>query len=108
MRGEAYHRQREFRDPCFGGFVQKNAPPQTTLQVALLAWCDVQINPKSVRTHFEFLISAKLRRVGLQKNFRDVAVPKLIAAAIGFGIEEHCDDSVLRLESYKECLWRPL
>ena len=80
---EAFHRQRKLRDPGFSGFVQNNAAPQSTLQVVLLARRDVEIDPKAIRADFEFSIAAKLRRVGLKENFRDVAVPELVAAAVG-------------------------
>src|SRR5437660_3650663 len=104
VRDDAFRRQREFRDPCLGDFVQNNAPPQTALQVTFFARRDVQIDPKPVRTHFEFLIPAELRPVGLQKNFRDVAIPELITVPIGLGIRENRDHSKPRVKSYKKQL----
>src|SRR6266478_2245035 len=106
-RNEAFHRQHELRDPSLGRFIQNNAALQTTLQVMLLAWCNVQIDPKSIRTDFEFLVPAELRRVGLQKNFRDVAIPELIAASIGLGIRKNANDAEFCLKSDKKRLACP-
>src|SRR5260370_35987745 len=61
---ETFHGHLNLRNPGFGGFVQNNAAPQTTLQVVLLARRDVQIDPKSVWADFEFFITTEMRRVG--------------------------------------------
>src|SRR5712691_4245454 len=99
---EIFHGQRNLRDPGFSGFVQNNAAPQSTLQVVFLAWPDVQIDPKAIRADFEFFITAEMRRVGLKKSFHDVAVPELVAAAVGFGIRKNGDDTVFGAESQIE------
>ncbi len=104
---QAFHGQSKLRDPSLAGFVQSNAAPQTTLQVVLLAWRDVQIDPKSVRADFEFFITTEMRWVGLKENFRDVAVPELVAAAIGLGIGKNGDGAIFRVESHKKRLRSP-
>jgi len=57
---------------------------------------DFQIDPKAVGTYLEFLVAAQLRRIRLQENFRDIAVPKLIAATIGVGIVKDGDEAIAR------------
>ena len=104
---EAFHWQRKLRDPGLGGFVQNNAPSHTALQVVFFARCDIQIDPKSVWTHFKFLISTELRGIGLHENFRDVAVPELVAAAIGLGIRKNRDPAKPRVKSHKKELRPP-
>src|SRR5882762_6714623 len=72
--------------------------PHATLQIAFLPWRDVQIDPKAIRADFEFLISTKLRWIWLKENFRDVAIPKLVAAATGIGIRKNRDNSKPNVE----------
>ncbi len=95
---EAFHGQRKLRDPRFGGFVQHNSALQSTLQVMFFSRCDAEIDPKAVRADFEFFITTEMRRVGLKENFRDVAVPELVAAAVGRGIGENGDGAVFGAE----------
>src|SRR4029077_1382695 len=104
---EAIHWQRQLRDPGLGGFIQDNATPQSTLQIVFLARPDIEIDPKTIRADFEFFVTAELRWVGLKKNFRNVAVPKLVAASIGLGIGENSDIPVFRAKSKKKSLRSP-
>ncbi len=73
----------------------------------LFARRDVQIDPKTVRTDFELLVPAKVKGIRLKENFRDVAVPELVAASVGLGIRKNGDDAILRLESHKKRLRSP-
>src|SRR5260370_31484269 len=66
----------------------------SNLQVMCFSRCDAEIDPKAVRADFEFFITAEMRRGGLKENFRDVAVPELVAAAVGRGIGENGGDAV--------------
>src|SRR5467141_1850777 len=88
---QAFHGQPKLRDPGLGRFVQNHAAAQTTLQLVLLAWRDVQVDPESVWADFEFLVTSQMRRVGLKKNFRDIAIPEMVAAAIGLRIGKNGD-----------------
>src|SRR5216683_2092659 len=104
---EAIHGQRQLRHPGFRGFVQSNAALQTALQVVLFARRDVQIDPKSVRADLEFLITSEPYRIGLKKNFRHIAVPELVAPAVGRRIGKHGDGAIIRVESHKKRLRSP-
>ena len=55
---------------------------------------DFQIDPKAVGTYFEFFVAAQLRRIRLQENFSDIAVPKLIAATVKVGIIKDGDEAI--------------
>lgn len=50
---------------------------------------------------------AQIRRIGLQKYFGNIAIPELIAAAIGLSIRKHSNDAVFRLKSRIERFRRP-
>src|SRR5260370_1382864 len=104
---EGFHGQGKLRAPGFCGFVQNHTAPQSTLQVMFFSRCDAEIDPKAVRADFEFFIPAEMRRVGLKENFRDVAVPELVAAAAGRGTGEKADDGGFCAESPIKRLRRP-
>jgi hypothetical protein len=72
---ETFHRYGQFCYPELFIFVDLHAALQPALQVVFFARGDVQVNPKTVRTNFEFLVAARGRRIGLEKSFRDVTVP---------------------------------
>ena len=57
---------------------------------------DFQIDPKAIGTYFEFLIAARLCRIRLQEGFRDIAVPKFIAAPVKIGVIEDGDEAKVR------------
>jgi len=74
----------------------RGAACHSSNRVSPLARC--QIDPKAIRADFEFLISTKLRWIWLKENFRDVAIPKLVAAATGIGIRKNRDNSKPNVE----------
>lgn len=104
---QAFHGQRQLRNPGFCTFVQNYAASQATFQIVFLARRDVEIDPQPIRTDLEFLIPPCLRRLGLKENLRNVAVPELVTAAIGLASRENRHDAIARTKSQKQRLWGP-
>src|SRR4029077_13247219 len=63
---------------------------------------DVQIDPHPVWRDFEFEVAPRLRRVRLEENFSNVAVPQFVAAAAGIAIGEDGDGTVAAAIFQKE------
>ena len=60
---------------------------------------NVEIDPHSIRTDFKFPVEMLPRRIGLQKCFRHIAVPQMIAPSIGVGVIEREELTIAALES---------
>ena len=92
--GEAFHGDGQFGGPCFFRFIDTYAALQAAFYVLKRSVCDFQIDPKAVGAYLEFFVVARLLRIRLQENFSDIAVPKLVAAAAGFGVIKNGDATI--------------
>lgn len=101
-RRQALHRQRQLRLPNFLPFLNAHSSPQSALQIALSPRRDVQINPLAVGADFNFLVTPLLRIRWLEKHFRDVPVPKVVASSVRLRIFEDRDVPIARHELHKQ------
>src|SRR6202022_2407188 len=104
---EAFHGGSSLGGPCFFNFVDTYATLQATFQVLKRATDDFQIDPKTVGAYFKFLVAAQLFGIRLQENFRDIAVPKLIAATTRVSIINDGDETIARDKFQIEKFGRP-
>src|SRR5262249_61015646 len=68
---------------------------------------DIQIYPHSILTDFEFPITMRIRRIRLQKNFRNVAIPELIAPAVGVAVRIGGEVAISALKAQVESFRGP-
>jgi hypothetical protein len=87
--------------------IQPHRPLQAAFKIAPAFGKNVQVNPHPIRTHFEFAVITRPRRIRLQEHFRYIAIPKLIAASVRIGIVEGKQLAVAALESQVENLQSP-
>jgi len=80
---------------------------QAAFYVLKRSVCDFQIDPKAVGAYLEFLVAARLLRIKLQENFSDIAVPKLVAAAVSVGAFEYGDESIAGNKLHIQKFGRP-
>ena len=88
-------------------FVDVRAAFHSGVRIGTLAVRNIEVNPITVGADFEFKIVAGIGGVGLEKNFNDVAVPEMIAAAGRFGIRKNSDDAEARAIMEKESFGSP-
>jgi hypothetical protein len=69
-----------------------------TFQVRPSTGENIEIDPKSVRTNFELAIVTRSRRIGLEKYFRDVAVPEFVTTPVRIGGWEQIQLSITALK----------
>ena len=90
---------RQLGSPGLTFFTQVNRALHAALEVGAASGKDIQIDPHAIRADFKFLIVARLRWIGLQENFRNIPVPKLLVAAIRIRIFEHKQFAVTAFET---------
>ena len=98
---QTLYRDCQLRDPRLGILLKNHSAPHPALQVVLSSRSDVQINPISIGTDLELFVPTKIRGVGLQKHFCHIAIPKLVAPPIAFGVRKNGNCAVFRPESQK-------
>lgn len=69
---------------------------KAAFQVLETAIVDVEVDPEAVGADFKFLVATEVGRVGLEKNFGDVAVPESVAAAVWSGVGKYGEFPVAR------------
>ena len=104
---EAFHGDGQFGGPCFFRFIDVYAALQTAFYVLKRSVSNFQIDPQAVGAYLEFLVTARLLRIRLQENLSDIAIPKLIAAAVSVGIFEDGDESIASDKFHIEKFWCP-
>jgi hypothetical protein len=104
---QAIHGEGDFRDPKLLRGLHGDAAAETAAQILGVAMCDIEIDPHAIGTDFEFFVAQRIRRVWLEKDFGDVAVPELVAAAGGFGIGKDGDGAIAGVEPDEQRCWRP-
>src|SRR5215469_12616154 len=72
--------------PDSGGFVDRNPRPHAASDVSQPLRRDVQIKPLPAWTNLELLVILFPESICLQKDFRHIAIPKLISSPVGIGI----------------------
>ena len=77
------------------------------MQVLAGAVVDGEIEPHAVGTDFEFEVTQGIGGVWLEKDFGDVAVPEVVAAAGRFGVGKDGDGAKAGVESDEQRFRRP-
>jgi hypothetical protein len=104
---QTLHRQSHHRPPPFSRLVDLHPASQAAPQVLFLSRRDVQINPESIRSHLNFFIAPRLRRIALQKHLANIPLPQLIPPPPRIRIRKHRDAPIPRHESQVQSLRRP-
>ena len=87
--------------------IHGDAAAEGAVQVLAGAVVDGEIEPHAVGTDFEFEVTQGIGGVWLEKDFGDVAVPKVVAAAGGFGVWKDGDGAKVGAELEEEGLRGP-
>src|SRR5258706_9244414 len=101
------HRNRQFRHPDMMLRIQPHRTLQPASQVTSSLRKNIQVNPHPVRTHLKLPIIPWPRRVRLEKNFRHITIPELIATPICLRILEQNQLPIPALKAQVESLRRP-
>jgi len=104
MRRYGSYRDSQFSAPHMRTFVQPDGSTHATLQVGQALWGDVEIDPHSVRAHFEFLVIVPNGWVGLEEDFRYVTIPEFVAPSARVGVWEDEQFAVAAIEMEVDCL----
>src|ERR1700676_2923609 len=107
MLRQTLHGDGQFGGPFFGSLVDTYAALHAAFYVLKRAIGDFQVDPKTVGTYLEFFVAAQLSWIMLQENFSDIAVPKLVAAAVNVGIFKDRDESISREKFQVQKFGRP-
>ncbi len=97
----------ELGRPAVCPLIEKHGSRHSAPKIRQSAGKNIQINPHSVGAYFEFPVVAWARGVRLQKSFRHIAVPQLVAAPAAFGIFEKIEFAVAAFKSQVQGLRRP-
>ncbi len=89
MLRHASQRDSNFRGPDFLFFINVRAALHSRVWVRAIAVFDVEVYPVAIGAYFKFEIVAGVGGVRLEKDFDDIPVPQMVAAARGFGIREN-------------------
>ena len=87
--GDGFHWDRKFGGPPVRRFIEPDRVLKAAFQVSETVGKDVEVNLHAVGANFKFLVIVTGPWVGLKKGFGDVAIPKVIAPAIGVGIRKY-------------------
>jgi hypothetical protein len=87
--------------------IHDDAAAQAASQIPSLAVRDIQIDPHAVGADFEFEVAVGIGGVRLEKDFGDIAVPEMVAAAGGFGVWKDGDGAKAGLEFEEKGLRGP-
>src|SRR5258708_8016389 len=99
---QALHRHCHDRLPLLLRLTYIHTLAQAAAQIAFFSWSNLQINPQSIRCHFNFLITIRVRSSRLQKHLAYIPIPKSVAPSRGFRIRKNVDAPVPRIESQKQ------
>lgn len=106
-RGEAVHGDGEFGDPNLPRVIHADAAAEGAVQVLAGAMVEGEIEPHGVGADFEFEVALGIGGVRLEKDFGDVTVPEVVAAARGFGVRKDGDGTKAGAELEEEGLRGP-
>ena len=105
------NREGNFRRPQLLLLIQVYPRLHSALRISFVpGWSvqiDIQIYPHSIWTDFEFPITMRIRRIRLQKNFRNVAIPELIAPAVGVAVRIGGEVAISALKAQVESFRGP-
>jgi len=105
--GQTLHGERDFRHPKLLWGLHGDAAAQTAMQVLRVTVRDIEIDPHAIGADFEFFVAQRIRGIGLEEDFGDVAVPEVVAAAGRFGVGKDGDGAKAGVESDEQRFRRP-
>lgn len=107
-RSQSSQRNRQFRRPALLLLVQEHRSLHAALKICKAAGKNIEIDPHPIGTHFKLPIVPCPRGIGLEKRFRHIAVPEVIAPSVAaIGVLEYIQLPVAAFKSQIQCLRSP-
>ncbi len=86
--GQGGHRDGQFGGPEVVFGVQVGGMTKTAFKIIAATGKDVQVDPEAIGADLKFLVVVRARGIWLQKKLCDIAIPEVVAAAVGAGVVE--------------------